>query len=378
MATKEHEHISSMPGILLDALGVGAALLDASSGQILYANELFCRGLQYNADEISKHDISLIQLVHPEDRPAHLLAREDLLKGLIDRSRFDARYARRNGTIVTMQTTLTQLRNPLGQIGWMTCVLDEVTEPAIADRDPRLASDLATVSIWNWTPKTSAGRKPAGYDVLFGPPRAVRDPSIERLTEQVHPDDAKAVQLMLRRSLSGASGTKDYRRLGADGQARWVRETVTPIKGASGEVTNVVGMSIDVTTTMNRMIPRESQGLFAFVQHLETHWDKPLVLARVARDHKLSVRSLQKYFGSLGTTPLDFLKRIRLAHAYDMLSSPEPRTTVTKVSRRCGFGNLGHFAKDYRSEFGELPSETLLRSRTRTGDASETGLIGTS
>ena len=33
------------------------------------------------------------------------------------------------------------------------------------------------------------------------------------------------------------------------------------------------------------------------------------------------------------------------------------KTTVTEIALRCGFGNLGHFAKDYREAFGHRPSE---------------------
>ncbi|MDI1265369.1 MAG: PAS domain-containing protein, partial [bacterium] len=346
-------------------LGVGTALLDAESGRILYANDAFCRSLNYDPGEISGKGVSLKDIVHPDDRSAYVSASEGVLSRVVGRSRFDARYAARNGLFFTMRTTLTLLPHSSGQPSRMTCVLDDVATPALTSQ-----GELATVSVWNWTPETGDEQRPAGYQILFGSSHAVSHPSIEQLTAQVHPDDTKAVQLMLRRSLTGARGTQDYRRLGGDGQTRWIRETVTPIKDRSGTVTNVVGMSVDVTA--GREGYRESTGLLAFIRYLEKHWDEPLVLTKVARDHKLSVRTLQKYFDALGITPLDFLKRIRLAHAFDLLSTPDPRTTVTRVSRRCGFGNLGHFAKDYRSEFGELPSETLLRNRTQTGNAEMT------
>ena len=38
-------------------------------------------------------------------------------------------------------------------------------------------------------------------------------------------------------------------------------------------------------------------------------------------------------------------------------------TTVTAVGLACGFINLGHFARYYQAEFGELPSETLARAK---------------
>ncbi|WP_316163875.1 helix-turn-helix domain-containing protein [Bradyrhizobium sp. SZCCHNRI20481] len=52
-----------------------------------------------------------------------------------------------------------------------------------------------------------------------------------------------------------------------------------------------------------------------------------------------------------------------IATGKQMLSGADQRTSVSAVAFDCGFGNLGHFARDYRDTFGELPSETLLRSR---------------
>jgi transcriptional regulator GlxA family with amidase domain len=49
-----------------------------------------------------------------------------------------------------------------------------------------------------------------------------------------------------------------------------------------------------------------------------------------------------------------------------MLSAPDAETSVTKVAFACGFGNLGHFARDYRKAFGERPSETLAQAMRTT------------
>jgi AraC-like DNA-binding protein len=62
---------------------------------------------------------------------------------------------------------------------------------------------------------------------------------------------------------------------------------------------------------------------------------------------------------------MDFVKDTKLQKVRERLVAPEPDTTVTGVSLECGFNNLGHFAKDYRKKFGELPSETLRRHQHR-------------
>jgi transcriptional regulator GlxA family with amidase domain len=58
-----------------------------------------------------------------------------------------------------------------------------------------------------------------------------------------------------------------------------------------------------------------------------------------------------------------FAKITRLRRARDMLASGNPDTSVTAVAYACGFATMGHFAKEYRQTFGELPSRTIARSR---------------
>jgi transcriptional regulator GlxA family with amidase domain len=52
------------------------------------------------------------------------------------------------------------------------------------------------------------------------------------------------------------------------------------------------------------------------------------------------------------------LERARLA-----LMSDRAGLSIRDVARRHGFLQAGHFARLYRREFGELPSETLARRR---------------
>ncbi len=67
--------------------------------------------------------------------------------------------------------------------------------------------------------------------------------------------------------------------------------------------------------------------------------------------------------GARGYTPMAYLKKVRLKAAREMLLRADPRATVTGIMFACNFSNQGHFASDYHLEFGELPSDTLRRSR---------------
>jgi AraC-like DNA-binding protein len=101
-------------------------------------------------------------------------------------------------------------------------------------------------------------------------------------------------------------------------------------------------------------------------EYIESHWREPLTVEAIAIVANVSSRSLfQSFKESRGYSPMSFIKQVRLRHANRMLAKAELDTSVTKVSFECGFGNLGHFANDYKKVFGEQPSETLYRARVR-------------
>jgi len=63
--------------------------------------------------------------------------------------------------------------------------------------------------------------------------------------------------------------------------------------------------------------------------------------------------------------PRDVLLQMRLERAHERLRVAGPADTVTSIALDCGFAHLGRFPAAYRIAFGELPTETLARSRRR-------------
>lgn len=65
----------------------------------------------------------------------------------------------------------------------------------------------------------------------------------------------------------------------------------------------------------------------------------------------------------LDTTPLAYLRRVRLHHAHQDLAQATrgDGTTVTTVAYRWGFTSPSRFAATYRAAYGVLPSDTLSR-----------------
>jgi AraC-like DNA-binding protein len=101
------------------------------------------------------------------------------------------------------------------------------------------------------------------------------------------------------------------------------------------------------------------------IDYIEANWNKPLLVEDLTAAIGVSTRSLFRSFKkSKNISPMAYVRLVRLAKANRMLLDAGRGTTVADVATACGFKNAGHFAKDYRDNFGELPSETLARTRT--------------
>src|SRR5271157_4583630 len=98
--------------------------------------------------------------------------------------------------------------------------------------------------------------------------------------------------------------------------------------------------------------------------YIEAHWNQPVSIEGLAVAANASARSVFHAFKEFrGYSPMNFLKRVRLRHAREILAKPSSNESVTNVTFACGFGNMGRFAGDYQEAFGEVPSETLNRTK---------------
>ena len=102
------------------------------------------------------------------------------------------------------------------------------------------------------------------------------------------------------------------------------------------------------------------------VTYPDRAWTAPMLAGLV----HVSVRALQEGFRrSLDTTPMRYLREVRLRKVREDLSAATPEiTTVSQIVHRWGILNHGRFAATYREKFGESPSETL-RDRQFAADA---------
>ena len=89
----------------------------------------------------------------------------------------------------------------------------------------------------------------------------------------------------------------------------------------------------------------------------------PVVVPELADALAVSERTLQRAFKTwAGLGPLRFFT-VRRLHAFRRSIVAEGRRhgTIARAARRLGFTHLGHLSREYRSLFGESPTETLSR-----------------
>lgn len=91
--------------------------------------------------------------------------------------------------------------------------------------------------------------------------------------------------------------------------------------------------------------------------------DEPLSMLSVCREVGASRRKLNYCFQDvLGTSPVKYLRAVRLNGVRRELCAGRAGN-VQEAAARWGFWHLGQFARDYKRQFAELPSATLMSAR---------------
>jgi AraC-like DNA-binding protein len=100
------------------------------------------------------------------------------------------------------------------------------------------------------------------------------------------------------------------------------------------------------------------------IDYIEANLRNPLALENLVAISGTSASTLLRAFRrKTGKTPMSYIKQLRLERARQIFLSNADDISVIKVIYDCGFGNTGHFSREYRELFGELPSDTLRRRR---------------
>jgi AraC family transcriptional regulator, ethanolamine operon transcriptional activator len=107
--------------------------------------------------------------------------------------------------------------------------------------------------------------------------------------------------------------------------------------------------------------PRRFEMVKQANEYMRAHLETPITLMSLCKALHTSERPLNYGFHEVfGVSPMAYLKTLRLRAVRTQLQLADPDTTaIAEVANRFSFQSLGHFSRDYKIMFGELPSETL-------------------
>lgn len=98
------------------------------------------------------------------------------------------------------------------------------------------------------------------------------------------------------------------------------------------------------------------------VAYIDAHAGEPITLADIALSAGVGERALRQAFvRHYDTTPMRYLRQVRLERAHRELQAADPgrEDTVGRIALRWGFAKRGAFAESYRRAYGVSPSHTL-------------------
>jgi len=99
------------------------------------------------------------------------------------------------------------------------------------------------------------------------------------------------------------------------------------------------------------------------LKQLEADSSNSLTVTGLCQAVGSSYSTLQRAFlEEFGVSPQLYIRIRRLTAVQKELAQPEYKGTISDIAHEWGFWHMSAFAKDYRKQFGELPSETLSRA----------------
>ena len=140
-----------------------------------------------------------------------------------------------------------------------------------------------------------------------------------------------------------------------------VRWGVAGFHAGDGSLRAVLAKAVE---REERAVRSRRAALDAAVRYIDDRQSSPIRMKELCRVTGVSERTLQYAFrDECGMTPIEFVRARRLTLARGaLLRGRAQRGVVRRVAHEHGFRHFGAFSGEYKLMFGELPSETALRT----------------
>jgi PAS domain S-box-containing protein len=256
------QEISQAQADKLHALHLLAAIADSSSDAI-FAKDMDDRFILFNRaaarmtgkapEEVLGRDETAL---FPRERAEQLLAdnRKVMASNRALTFQYDLNMLDGEHTFLT---TKGPLHDPEGRIIGMYGFARDITEIKEAEDKVRiltqritLATDAASIGIWDWDVKTDQWYATPIYSTMLGYDPEEGFSSRERWIERTHPDDRDAVSAKIRGVLAGDNAPYQYeaRLRHADGSYRWLSVVGRIVEqDERGKASRMLGIRMDIT-----------------------------------------------------------------------------------------------------------------------------------
>lgn len=157
-----------MPRAFMDGIEVGLSLVDVRTGRATFANSEFCRILGYSEDDLVGKNISLPDLIHPDDRERNEVEFRRILAGETSSYRIDVRHIFADGNILWAHVAVRGIRDSNGELRWCSAAAFDITASKLIERQLLAAREVAGLATWIFEVETNSSETSPGYNALFG------------------------------------------------------------------------------------------------------------------------------------------------------------------------------------------------------------------
>lgn len=140
----------------------------------------------------------------------------------------------------------------------------------------------------------------------------------------------------------------------------WLMTTKSPLYNIHGNVVGIEGLSIDASKSQTRLEPYHVFN--KPISHIQKHYGQPIKIAELANMSNMSLSTFERQFKKhLGTTPLNYIKKVRIQEACGLLLQGLP---IPRVAHSCGFCDQSYFGKEFKQLLAITPKQYVDKHLT--------------
>src|SRR5467141_4182219 len=237
---------------------IGVALTDLNA-RYLATNHVYQTIVGYTEEELRALDF--LSLTHEDYREANWALITELVEGKRRQFQIEKKYRRKDGSLVWVSNNVSLVPGTERVPRFIMALSEDITErkraeDALQRSEGYLAEAQKLTHTGSWAAQVSQKENVYWSNVywskemyrIFGLDPGPTPPSPTEVARRLHPEYAPDHPRVVERAIRGGTDFEiDHRLLLPDGTAKYVHVVGHPVLNASGDVTELVGTTMDVT-----------------------------------------------------------------------------------------------------------------------------------